>query len=99
LFDPGERQLKPVVKKRPKNRGAWAIPLVTACGSLLTLARQEKIRISEPPSKETAVCLALDFCYDPVLFDAARAIKDLTSTKSQLPFNEGVAVATGTSVP
>ncbi|KAH8988488.1 poly-A polymerase [Lactarius akahatsu] len=113
LFDPGERQLKPVVKKRPKQvkpaektnvspdlpapkklRPSYNLSSDSTTPSAQAVKPIENGTLSIPRSPETAVVIKA-----PPTPVYSVDIKDPTTIKSQLPFNEGVAVTTGAGVP
>ncbi|KAI9447930.1 poly-A polymerase [Lactarius indigo] len=113
LFDPGERQLKPVVKKRPKQvkpaektnvspdlpapkklRPSYNLSSDSTTPSAQAVKPAENGILSIPRTPETAVVIKA--APTPVY---SVDIKDPTTIKSQLPFKESVAVATGAGVP
>lgn len=112
LFDLGERQLKPVIKKRPKPakpaektnvspdlpapkklRPSYNLSSDLTTPSAQAVKSAENGTLTIPCTPETAVVVTA--APTPVY---SVDIKDPTSIKS-LPFNEGVAVAIGESVP
>jgi poly(A) polymerase len=113
LFDPGERQLKPVVKKRPKQ-----VKPAEKTNVSPDLPAPKKLRPSYNLSSDLTTpsvqamkpaengTLSIPYTPDTAVVVTAAPtpvysvdIKDPTSIKSQLPFKESVAVATATSVP
>jgi len=94
LFGPGERQLKPVVKKRPKQ-----VKPAEKTNVSPDLPAPKKLRPSYNLSSDfsTPSGQAVKPTENGTL--SIPYIKDPTNIKPQLPFKESVAVATATSVP